>query len=246
MNIYELLNYYWNSAAKEPFSSSETALYFLLLKIANEQHWQEAFTCSTTTLCMLLGMSKQNVLKIRAHLIERGMINVQQGTGKRHISTYSFMLPICGEQSNGKQKGQLLSKLQLTPKLTLYKNNKKKDTTNNIIEETKVLKTLEELEAKLMGDTEWQKSVITALGDKDTGTAEYINSHITQFFLELKAKGTKQREEGDCKAHFFNWLKKRTNYNNHNYGNKQYATIQTQRRGLEVNARTAKDYEGKF
>lgn len=245
MNIYELMNHYWNSAAEEPFSSSETALYFLLLKIANDQHWQDSFTCSTTTLCMLLDMSKQNFLKVRTRLVEREMITVVQGTGKRYVSTYSFVLPACDKKANGQQMGKSWGKLQLTPKLTLYKNNKKKDDTNNNIEDGGFLKTMEELKELLSADEAWQVSVITALGSAGIRTTEEINRYLSRFFLELAAKGTTQREEADCKAHFFNWLNKRIN-NNHIYGNKQYANKLSQRRAVEVSTGTAEDYEGRF
>lgn len=48
-NIYELMSHFWSMAEEKPFTSSETALYFLLLNRANTQHWQMPVVCPTTT-----------------------------------------------------------------------------------------------------------------------------------------------------------------------------------------------------
>lgn len=238
MNIYELLTRFWMESEEQCFSPSEVALYAFLIAKANQYRWKMPFRCSTATVCSRINTTRQNVVKARTGLKERGLIDFVAGTGKDDAPQYTIL------QGNRQLSGQLSDELPhtLSGQLPPYNIEDKDNNHNNARE--KNLKDTEELKTILMKDEAWQMSVVNALGCASVRTPEDISSQLSQFFLMLEAQGVKEREERDCRAYFFNWLNKRTKYNSEN-GNKQ-TNIQSQRRGVEVSVGTAKSYEGRF
>lgn len=258
MNIYELTCHFWKEAEVQPFSPSESAMYFYLLHRANLQHWQMPVLCPTTTMCMTLGMTKQNVMKVRLSLVQRGMIEFVGGGGRSSPPSYTLLLPFDKGQPNGQLMRQPMGQLQLSDELTLYKDIKKKDNNNINTNAREEMKNVEELKAMLSRDTEWQQSVIAALACDDIRTTDDIAPHLNRFFLYLEARGIKKREEEDCKAYFFNWLSRQitcgsisknsnnNNGNNDNSNRHSFTDSQSQRRGFAVSPATKESYAGRF
>lgn len=244
MNIYELLTRFWMESEEQSFSPSEAALYSFLIAKANQRRWQMPFRCSTTAVCSHINTTRQNIVKARNALKKRGLIDFEAGTGKDDSPQYTILQDGCllsGQLSDG-----LLHTLseQLSGQLPPY-NIKDKDNNNNNIARENKMKDVEELKEMLMKDEAWQMSVISAIGSAGLRTPEDINSQLAQFFLMLEAQGVKRREEGDCKAYFYNWLNKRLNSSN-NYGDRKQTNILAQRRGVEVSVGAKKSYEGRF
>lgn len=253
MNIYELTSHFWKAAEVQPFTPSESAMYFYLLHRANLQHWQMPILCPTTTMCMMLGMTKQNVMKVRLSLTNRGMITMVGGGGRSSPPSYTLLLPSDKSQLMGQPNGQPMGQPQLSDELTLYKDIKKKENNNINTNAREKMKNVEELKAILSRDTAWQQSVVAALACDGIRSTGDIAPHLNRFFLYLEARGIKKREEEDCKAYFFNWLSRQTtcgsiikNSNNDNGNRQSFTDSQSQRRGFAVSTATKESYAGRF
>ena len=255
MNLYELSNRFWQENEYEPFSVSEVALYFYLLHRANSRRWQMPLRCPTTMICCHLKTTRQNIVKAREALRRRGFLSFTPGKGKDAPSLYTIVgnpdplsAPLSDELS-----GQLSDKITdestgelthaLSDKTTVY-NNKDKDIdihNNNNKAGDKINEKigLGELEQRFISDTDWQQSLLPLLSDNYQSKIEH---YIHEFFQSLKMRGFENREEKDCRNHFYNWLKKQKT--NSNGTDKQ--SNKDRRRGTGVPAASPEDYEGAF
>ena len=75
MNLYELFSLFWRDNGYRAFSKTETILYFYLLNMANSARWQMPFTGYTERISADLQTTKQNIVKARAGLQQRGLIS---------------------------------------------------------------------------------------------------------------------------------------------------------------------------
>lgn len=195
---------FWRAAEEEAFTPSEAALYFYLLNRANAQRWRMPIRCSTTTICVFLSTTKQNVMKARAGLRRRGFIEYHSGSGANDIPQYTLT------ETHSALSGQLSDEFtpQLSSQLPLYKN-KEKDV-SAITARTESILSLEELEKMFLEDEQWQQSVLNLLLARNIKgtTVEILRTQISQFFLYLRASGEKERETNDCRNYFVNWLSK--------------------------------------
>ena len=98
---------------------------------------------------------------------------------------------------------------------------------------------LDELEQRFISDTDWQQSLLPLLSDNDQSKIEH---YIHEFFQSLKMRGFENREEKDCRNHFYNWLRKQKT--NSNGTDKQL--YNDRRRGAGVPTASPEDYEGAF
>ena len=71
-----------------------------------------------------------------------------------------------------------------------------------------------------------------------------IVQRLDDFSLDATCRGNEHSSLNDAKAHFNNWLLKRTENNEQSKSSKR--NIQNQRRAFEVTAIAAQDYEGAF
>ena len=106
---------------------------------------------------------------------------------------------------------------------------------------------ISDLEAKMKEDIKWQEQICTSLSSlgyaipKDSNLAPYIEL----FFNFLRAKNVSEKEEGDCRQHFFNKLKKEYLSRKNYYGNNK--PERNDRRGnFEVTTDSKKNYEAAF
>ena len=247
MNLYELSNRFWQEDEYDPFSTSEIALYFYLLHRANTRRWQMPLRCPTAMICCHLKTSRQNIVKARESLRQRGFITFTPGKGKDVPTLYTIIENPDTSSASDELSGQLSDKMTdeltgelihgLSDKMTVYKDKEiDKNIHSNKVDE-KI--GLDELERRFMSDTDWQQSLLPLLSDKDRPK---IVQYIREFFQILKARGFEKREERDCRNHFYNWLRKQKT--NSNGVDKQ--PYNDRRRGAEVPVASPEDYEGAF
>ena len=237
--IYDYINRFWAEAERSPFNPTEVALYHYLLYEANRLRWEMPFACHTAILCVRLSTTKQNISKARQHLMERGLIEFQAGTGIRTPTLYSLTL-----QTPRQLPQQITPQLsrELTVQLT-HSNiedkdkNKDKDIINSHTARDDGHKPLDELETILLADTAWQDKIIGVLAKRENRLCGYIRD----FFEEQRIGGSGQRDESDCRSHFYHWIIKRLNANR--YGTKRKSAAYS---GSDVTAVSAGDYEGAF
>ena len=178
MSIYDYLIYFWLKNEYDQCSLSEIALYFCLLHEANRQHWTSPFKASTQMLMARLGTSKQNVMKARDALMRRGLISYVKGDGKGKPALYTLLLSPAGDGGQSQEFTQPLTQkttpvltqrvTQTLPQVLPLPNKKEEDAINAVRKETpstpspshlnKEL-TLDELQAKLLADTEWMNGL---------------------------------------------------------------------------------------
>lgn len=208
LNMYELAYWFWRAAEEQPFTPSENSLYFLLLNRANMNRWEMPVRCPTTTVCMLMGTSKQNVLRARARLIERGLITYTRSNTRGRCGQY-VLLPFGQSQLPYRLPNELPSQLpnDLPCELPVYKI-KDKEHKSSTINTRENLKSVDELEAEFCSDEPWLSQVVSLASSPYIGSCDDVRAFIHQFFDTLRVKKVKAREEEDCRTHFINWLMK--------------------------------------
>ena len=152
MNLYELFSLFWRDNGYRAFSKTETILYFYLLNMANSARWQMPFTGYTERISADLQTTKQNIVKARAGLQQRGLISFTAGTGKENPPLYTII------------------------------NIKDKNRNNNIHNVSNGKLELDELEMILANDAAWLNSVILQRGsdiDRET-VLEYLKMFIAE------------------------------------------------------------------
>ena len=86
--INELINAYWMENECEPFSASETALFFFLLWRAGMKDWDIPFKCSTSYISRSIKLSRQSVIAARKALYQRGLIYFNKGNINGDVPKY--------------------------------------------------------------------------------------------------------------------------------------------------------------
>ena len=79
MNYINIIEGFWKMNAYDRFSSSEIILYLYLLHICNQNYWNMPIACKTATLQSELGLNKSTIIRARAKLRERGLIDFTEG-----------------------------------------------------------------------------------------------------------------------------------------------------------------------
>lgn len=74
-------------------------------------------------------------------------------------------------------------------------------------------KSLDELESLLLADTVWQDKIIEVLAKRENWIIDRYRLHgnIRDFFDEQRIGGNAQRDESDCRSHFYHWIIKHLN-----------------------------------
>ena len=234
--IYDYINRFWTEAERSPFNPTEVALYHYLLYEANRLRWNMPFASHTAILCVRLSTTKQNISKARQHLKERGLIDFQAGTGICTPALYSLTL------QTPRQLPQQITP-QLSRELThsnIEDKNKDKDIINSHTARDDGHKPLDELETILLADTAWQDKIIGVLAKRENSEVDTgrLCGYIRDFFEEQRIGGSGQRDESDCRSHFYHWIIKRLNASRH-------GTIRKSPTYRDTDV-SAEDYEGAF
>ena len=210
MSIYDYLIYFWQKNEYDQCSLSEIALYFCLLHEANRQHWASPFKASTQMLMARLGTSKPNIMKARESLMRRGLISYVKGDGKGKPALYTLLLSSAEDGAQSQEFTQPLTQ-KITPVMTQQvtqvlppalplPNIKEEDSINAVRKETpstpfpsqsnkELTLTLDELQAKLLADTEWMNGLskrLTAVGFNLSG--DNLKGKINEFFDDQERK----------------------------------------------------------
>ena len=228
----ELLNRFWAENRRCPFSPCQSALYFFLLNEANAIRWEMPVAVPTAVVCQLTGMGKSSLMRAREALQERGMISFTLGTPRRTAPQYTIADTNCDTKretnvgtNDGANDGTIIK--DIDKEIYSYHNAREK-------------RKIEELEKLLMTDLEWQDSVIKAIDSDSIAKRADVQERLRLFFNSERAKGVKEKEEKDCRSHFFNWVKKSTAKKKTDYA---YAN---QRRVSDITAQSPEDYQGRF
>ena len=196
--IYDYINRFWAEAERSPFNPTEVALYHYLLYEANRLRWEMPFACHTAILCVRLSTTKQNISKARQHLMERGLIEFQAGTGIRTPALYSLTL-----QTPRQLPQQITPQLsrELTVQLT-HSNiedkdkNKDKDIIYSQSARDDGHKPLDELETILLADTAWQDKIIGVLAKTKPSCWQILHGRTRLSECWQKEKTTKSIPAG--------------------------------------------------
>lgn len=209
-------------------------------------------SCPTTFISHLLSMSRQTVIASRDVLWKRGLIMVSKGDVKGTVPLYTIVMDpkMWTSRLTMEQTADLTGNLTAnstvdsTVGLTTYKkkDKKTKDKISSLynVESEKILK-LDVLEELFLSDSVWQAD-LTFLFSKEFTTEINLKEQISLFFRQLKCQGIDKREEKDCRNHFVNWINKRLKQN----GISQQQLPADRRRGSDVTATSARDYDGAF
>ena len=213
MNLYELFSLFWRDNGYRAFSKTETILYFYLLNMANSARWQMPFTGYTERISADLQTTKQNIVKARAGLQQRGLISFTAGTGKENPPLYTII-----DRTSIKDKNR---------------NNNIHNVSNGKLE-------LDELEMILANDAAWLDSVILQRGsDIDRET---VLEYLKMFIAEQKMKSSDKREIIDIQKHFRNWLNIKMNYRL-KHERAESKRVNSGRRATEITATSPEDYD---
>ena len=260
MSIYDYLIYFWQKNEYDQCSLSEIALYFCLLHEANRQHWVTPFKASTQMLMARLGTSKPNIMKARESLMRRGLISYVKGDGKGKPALYTLLLSSAEDGAQSQEFTQPLTQkitpvmtqqvTQALPQVLPLPNKKEEDSINAVRKETpstpspsqsnKEL-TLDELQAKLLADTEWMNGLskrLSAVGITLSG--DDLRGKINEFFDDLRSRKVTHKEENDCRNHVFFWIKYHNK--NNNYG--QERKCESKAGPTQISDNRPEDYKG--
>lgn len=233
MNIYDLIIQFWRAGDRKPYTISEVALYHYLLHRSNLNYWEMPIMCSTANIAYCLSTTRQNIKKARQSLKDRGIIDYTVGTGKDNLTAYYIM--------------QLPHQLpnQLPNQLPHNKDNiDNKNNINNLNKNEEVEDVLN-LKLKLMSDDIWQANMITIINDNNgkSITVNDLLQYLNHFVNMLTVMGVTAKTDLDFRGHFYHWLCKQINNNQHNKKNAKNIEM---RRRIDVEVARAEDYEGPF
>ena len=250
INLYLLMQRFWRENEYEPFSTAEIAMYFFLIDRANRRRWQMPFKCPTSAVSAAIKVTRQTVVNARESLRERNLITYSKGTGKANYPMYSLVLTDSMTESlpDGLPEdlhGSLTENLteDLTPHNIEDRNIKDKISSSNKKDDVRILG-LNELEALLVSDEPWLNEIIFLLSSSRQIELSDLKSYLSNFFRYLRCQGSKGREEADCRRYFVNWLRKQPIDKLKTNATKQ--PTNDARRGSDVTASSARDYEGAF
>ena len=254
VNIYELMHAFWQENEYEPFSTAEIALFFFLLERANCRRWKMPFKCSTALVCRSIKVAKQTFLSARLKLSERGLITFIQGNGNAMAPAYTVISEPdkwtngnTDEQTENETEELTDSKTDSLPTYNIKDNNiQDKDiiSLNNKGRTDEIL-SFDELEKLFLSDTTWHDEI---LREFPAVSRLELENQIHGFFSRLRDKGEKEREEKDCRNYFINSVRKFFKHNQNGRIEREFSQCSSafRRRGVDVVARTAKDYEEPF
>lgn len=258
VNIYELMHAFWQENEYEPFSTAEIALFFFLLERANCRRWKMPFKCSTALVCRSIKVAKQTFLTARLKLSDRGLITFIQGKGNAMAPAYT-VISEPDKWTNGKSDEQTENE---TEELTDSQTDSKTDSLptynikdNNIQDKDIIplnnkgradeILSFDELEKLFLADATWHDEI---LREFPAVSRLELENQIHGFFSRLRDKGEKGREEKDCRNYFINSVRKFFKHNQNGRIEREFSQCSSafRRRGVDVVARTAKDYEEPF
>lgn len=236
MEYIKLINRFWETNRNVQFTMAETTLYFYLLNEANRSYWQMPIACATAIICASTGMTKATLIRARNGLKRKGFITFTKGIQHSRVPTYQ----ICTFETDDETADSTVHKTDAgTSRATIIKENN----INKEISNQRARKSIDDLERILVEDVEWQKNIISQLSDQRISESMHLIPYIRNFFAYLRICKVTEKEESDCRSHFFNKLKKEyLKQNNNNSNSQKYES----KRSIEVPTTSPQAYEGPF
>ena len=193
------------------------------------------FTGYTERISADLQTTKQNIVKARAGLQQRGLISFTAGTGKENPPLYTII------DRTSQLAVPLSENLSVKMSVPLSPINiKDKNRNNNIHNVSNGKLELDELEMILANDAAWLDSVILQRGsDIDRET---VLEYLKMFIAEQKMKSSDKRGIIDIQKHFRNWLNIKMNYRL-KHERAESKRVNSGRRATEITATSPEDYD---
>lgn len=236
MEYIKLINRFWEANRNARFTMAETTLYFYLLNEANRNYWQMPIACATAIICASTGMTKATLIRARNGLKQKGLIGFTEGVQHSRAPTYH----ICTFETDGETADRTAHATDAeTNRATIIKDNN----INKEISYHNARMKIDDLEKILVEDVEWQKDIVYQLNDQRISGPTAIIPYIRKFFAYLRICKITEKEEVDCRSHFFNKMKKEyLKFNNNNLNIQKYES----KRSIEVPVSSPQAYEGSF
>lgn len=236
MDYIKLINRFWETNRNAQFTMAETTLYFYLLNEANRNYWQMPIACATAIICASTGMTKATLMRARNGLRRKGFITFTEGIQHSRAPIYQ----ICTFETDDETADGTAYKTDVgTNRATIIKDNN----INKEISNQCARMSIDDLERILVDDVEWQKNIISQLNDQRISEPIHLIPYIRKFFAYLRICKVAEKEESDCRGHFFNKMKKEyLKTNNNNFNKQNYES----KRSVEVPAASPQAYEGSF
>lgn len=236
MEYIKLINRFWETNRNTQFTMAETTLYFYLLNEANRNYWQMPIACATAIICASTGMTKATLIRARNGLKKKGLIGFTEGVQHSRAPTYHIRT----FETDGETADSTAHKTDAeTTHATIIKDNN----INKEISNHHARMSIDDLEKILVEDVEWHNSIISQLNVHRKSESAHLIPYIRKFFAYLRICKVTEKEESDCRSHFFNKMKKeylKTNSNNFNKQNYE------SKRSIEVTVTSPQAYEGSF
>ena len=195
----------------------------------------DAFTGYTERISADLQTTKQNIVKAKAGLQQRGLISFTAGTGKENPPLYTII------DRTSQLSVPLSENLSVKMSVPLSPINiKDKNRNNNIHNVSNGKLELDELEMILANDAVWLDSVI--LQRESDIDRETVLEYLKMFFAEQKMKSSDKREIIDIQKHFRNWLNIKMNYRL-KHERAESKRVNSGRRATEITATSPEDYD---
>ena len=231
-----MINRYWETNRSMQFTMAETTLYFYLLNEANRNYWQMPVACATAIICASTGMTKATLIRARNGLKKKGLIGFTEGVQHSRAPTYHIRTFETDDETAGRTAHN--TDAETTHATIIKDNNINKEISNHHARIS-----TNDLERILVDDVEWQKNIISQLNNHQISEPTHIIPYIRKFFSYLRICKVTEKEESDCRSHFFNKMKKEyLKTNNINFNKQNYES----KRSIEVAATSPQAYEGSF
>lgn len=181
-------------------------------------------------------MTKATLIRARNGLKKKGLIGFTEGVQHSRAPTYHIRT----FETDGETADSTAHKTDAeTTHATIIKDNN----INKEISNHHARMSIDDLEKILVEDVEWQKNIISQLNNHQISESVHLIPYIHKFFAYLRICKVTEKEESDCRSHFFNKMKKehlKTNSNNFNKQNYE------SKRSIEVTVTSPQAYEGSF
>lgn len=236
MTYIDYINQIWELNRIARFTPAEREILFYLLNECNKQYWQMPIYCPTAIMAATLGINKSTIWRAREQLAKRGIISFTEGVQNSRAPSYTLLINATAD-AIGRESARATA--QATYIKTTDDNNQRKD----------LVLSLEELENRMIGDSQWQQSIMDELNKRgmEIPPGFKINDYVGKFFSFLRIKGYKEREERDCRSHFFNKLVKEYIKASKHLNNEYLRQINSdRRRGCDAPTASAQEYEVPF
>ena len=120
MNYFDYENHFWREDDMENFSPTATRVYFYLLTLANRNFWQGDIVISDAQFSAKVGVALNSFKKGRTELINRKLIEIEQG-GKGYARKTRYRLRCRG---SGQVRNQDRCSDSYQPVTPLYNKTK--------------------------------------------------------------------------------------------------------------------------